>query len=171
MKKCSGVTVKDNLIHITKPGVYYLEGTLYDGSVIIEAGSEDVIQLVLDGVSISSANYAPIYAKSADKVFITLADGTDNYLNNNGEFEQIDLNNVDSVIFSKCDLTLNGSGTLAISTGNGHGVVGKDEVVIGGGNYTLDVSSHGICANDSLAIAEGNFGISCEKRRFSRGEE
>ena len=72
---------------------------------------------------------APIYSLQADKVFITLAEGSENTLANGGEFVAIDENNIDGVIFSKTDLTLNGSGSLSIASPAGHGVVSKDDLV------------------------------------------
>lgn len=52
----------------------------------------DKVQLVLNGVTITSATSAAIYVREADKVFITTAAGTDNTLSNGGEYVAIDEN-------------------------------------------------------------------------------
>ena len=60
--------------------------------------------------------------------------------------------NVDAVIFSKEDLTLNGTGTLTITTPGGHGVVSKDSLKITGGTYAIDADAHGLCGKDEVSI-------------------
>lgn len=91
-------------------------------------------------MSIQSDTFGAIYVKQADKVVVTLAEGTENVLANGGSFTQIDSNNVDAVIFSKDDITFNGNGSLSIQSPGGHGIVGKDEVTIAGGIYEITSS-------------------------------
>ena len=159
----AAVTINGSTVTITAAGTYLLYGTLDDGTIIVDATSEDKVQLVLDGVSINSTDYAAIYVKQADKVFITLADGTVNTLSNGGTFTQIDDNNVDAVIYSKDDLTLNGTGTLKISSPAGHGVVSKDNLTITDGVYEIAAASHALAGKDSIAIADGTFTLASGK--------
>ena len=63
------------------------------------------------------------------------------------------------MVFSKTDLTLNGSGSLTIDAQAGHGVVSKDELTITGGSYTVTAAEHGMTGKDSLAVAGGDFTI------------
>ena len=151
------VSVSGSNVVITGSGTYLLSGTLQNGSIIVDASKEDKVQLVLSGVSIHSDSYAAIYVKQADKVFVTLAAGTQNALSNGGSFTQQDENNVDAVIFAKDDLTLNGTGSLSIESPAGHGIVGKDEVTVTGGVYEITAARCAIRANDSIAIAGGTF--------------
>lgn len=111
------VTVDGSTITITQEGTYLLTGTLEDGMVVVQAPETDKIQLVLDNAHITSATSAAIYISSADKVFLTTAADSDNTLANGGSYVAIDDNNIDGVIFSKSDLTLNGAGTLTITSG------------------------------------------------------
>lgn len=159
----SDVNIDGSVVTITDAGTYILSGTLNNGYVVINVSKEDKVQLVLDGVVINSDSFAPIYIAQADKVFITLADGTENTLSNGGSFVKTDDNNVDAVIFSKDDLTLNGSGTLNITSPAGHGISGKDELTITGGTYIITAAKHGIEANDSLAVSNGSFTIKAGK--------
>lgn len=151
------VTVSGTNVVISGAGTYLISGTLENGSIIVDAGKDDKVQLVLSGASIHSETYAAIYVKQADKVFITLKAGTDNTLSNGGAFTQQDENNVDAVIFSKDDVTLNGTGSLTVTSPAGHGIVGKDEVTITGGVYKITAAKCVIRANDSIAIADGTF--------------
>ncbi|MBE5867710.1 MAG: carbohydrate-binding domain-containing protein [Lachnospiraceae bacterium] len=148
----SRVTIKDE-------GTYVLTGSLENGMVIVDSGKTDKTQLVLNGVSIHSETCAPIYVRQADKVFITLAPESRNTLSNGGEFATIDDNHIDAVIFSKEDITLNGSGSLTIHSPAGHGIVSKDELTLTGGTYSINTASHGISGKDNLCIANAVFDI------------
>ena len=151
------VNISGSTVTVTGAGTYILSGTLKNGSVIVDAAKDDKIQLVLNGVDINSDTYASIYVKQADKVFITLADGSENTLSNGGSFTQTDDNDVDAVVFAKDDITLNGSGKLTVTSPSGHGIVGKDEVTVTGGTYGITAAETAIRANDMLAISDGTF--------------
>lgn len=157
------VTIEGSRITIGAEGVYVLSGTLADGQIVVNAGETDKVQLVLAGADITSSTSAAIYALEADKVFVTLAEGTENTLTNGGAYVAIDDNNIDAVIFAKTDLTLNGSGSLTVNAQAGHGVVSKDDLVITGGSYTITAASHGLSGKDSIAIADGAFSITSGK--------
>lgn len=157
-----GVTVDGNVITITSGGTYIISGTLSEGQLVVDADDEKV-QLVLDNADITCATSAAIYVKSAGKTFITLAEGSENILMNTAEFEAIDDNNIDAVIFSKDDLALNGSGTLTINSENGHGIVSKDDLKITGGTYNITAASHALSGKDSVRIAAGTFNLVCGK--------
>lgn len=153
-----GVTVDGNVITITSGGTYIISGTLSEGQLVVDADDEKV-QLVLDNADITCATSAAIYVKSAGKTFITLAEDSENILMNTAEFEAIDDNNIDAVIFSKDDLALNGSGTLTINSENGHGIVSKDDLKITGGTYNITAASHALSGKDSVRIAAGTFNL------------
>lgn len=153
------VEISGGTITIKDEGTYILSGILDDGMIIVETDDTDKTQLVLDNVSIHSETCAAIYIKQSDKVFITTAKGSSNSLSNGGTFSQIDDNNIDAVIFSKEDLTLNGQGTLVITSPAGHGVVSKDSLKITSGAYDINCASHGLDGKDEVCIADGTFTI------------
>ena len=150
------VIVSGSTVTITASGTYVISGTLNNGTVIVDASKDDKVQLVLNGVNIRSTDYAAIHVRQADKVFVTLADGTQNTLANGGSYTQKDENEVDAVIFAKDDITFNGNGSLCITTSSGSGIVGKDEVTITAGSYEITAAEHAVRAKDSLAIAGGS---------------
>lgn len=167
----SNVQIEDGVVTIKAAGVYVLSGTLTDGTIVVDAGDDDKVQLVLDGVSITAVDYAAIYAKNADKVFVTLAEGAENSLTVSGDYVQTDDNNVDAVIFAKCDLTLGGTGSLTVKDTTGHGIVSKDDLVVTGGTYTIDGQDHCLNGKDSVRIADGTFNLSCDEDGIHAGND
>ena len=167
----SNVQIEDGVVTIKAAGVYVLSGTLTDGTIVVDAGDDDKVQLVLDGVSITTADYAAIYAKNADKVFVTLAEETENSLTVSGDYVQTDDNNVDAVIFAKCDLTLGGSGSLTVKDTVGHGIVSKDDLVVTGGTYVIESQDHCLNGKDSVRIADGTFTLTCDEDGIHAGND
>lgn len=158
----SGAYISGNIITITKEGTYVLSGALSEGQIIVDADSAKV-QLVLDNADITCASSAAIYVKNADKTFITLAEGSENILMNTAEYETIDDNNIDAVIFSKDNLTLNGKGTLTINSEYGHGIVSKDDLKFVGGTCNITAKNHALSGKDSVRIAAGTYNLTSGK--------
>ena len=157
------VQISGSTVTIKEEGTYILSGTLNDGMIVVGAEDTDKIQLVLDNVEITNSTSAAIYVLEAAKVFITTASGSENTLANGGEYVAIDENNIDAVIFSKSDLTLNGAGTLTINAAAGHGVVSKDDLLLTSGTYEITAASQGLSGKDSVRIANGTYTISSGK--------
>lgn len=148
-------------ITITAAGVYVISGSAKESTIIVEAGDEDKVQLVLDGVTITNTSTPCIYVKNADKVFVTTTDST-NKLTVSGTFAADGDTNTDAVIFSKDDLVLNGVGTLTISSTD-NGITSKDDLKITEGTISISCTSDAIEANDSIRIAGGDITIKSEK--------
>lgn len=140
---------------ITEEGVYVLSGTIADGTVTVDVSGDDKVQLVLNGVNISCAKGACILVNNADKVFVTLAEGTENTLTSTGFDENSE---VDGAVFSKDDIVFNGTGTLKI-TSEKHGIAGNDDVKFGNGTYIIHAQERGITAKDSVRIFDGSYTV------------
>ena len=162
LSEAQSYTITDGqTIEITSEGVYVITGTASNAYIVVEAGDEDKVQIVLDGVSITNDSAPCIYVKSADKVFVTTTD-SENSLTVTGTFSADGDTNTDAVIFSKDDLVLNGTGTLTIkSTDNG--VTSKDDLKITGGTLNITCTSDALEANDSIRIADGIISIDTAK--------
>ena len=162
-----GVTVEGGTVTLTQEATYVLTGTL-NGTVVIDMDSAAKPHIILKNASVTSDDSAALNVVQADKVFVTLAEGTENTLANGGSFAESETG-VDGAVFSKDDITFNGAGSLTVTSPAGHGVVGKDDVVFTGGEYTISAASHGIDANDSvridnatLTVDAGKDGVHCE---------
>ena len=171
-----GVSLDGSTLTLKKDATYLISGTLNNGSIIVDMDESAKPQLVLSNARITSEDTAPLHIRNADKVFVTLADGSTNELSNGGVFAASEADGVDGAVFSDQDLTFNGSGSLSITSPAGHGIVCKDDLVFTGGSYSLSSASHGCDVNDSvrisgarLTITAGKDGIHCENDDISKG--
>ena len=158
-------------VSITKGGTYILQGTLTGASVIVEVSKDETVQLVLNDVEIDAGDFAGIYVIEADKVVISLPEGSVNRISDSGVYSQIDGNEVDALIFSKADLTIEGEGTLQLSSEYNHGIVSKDDLIIGNGTYVIDVAGKALSGKDCVKIADGIFTIVSSKDAISSDNE
>ena len=157
LSEAQTLTVSDGQqITISSEGVYVLRGSAKNATVIVDADSSAKVQLVLDGLSITNDDFPCIYVKSADKVFLTTL--SDSSLSVTGTFASDGDTNTDAVIFSKDDLTLNGTGTLTISSTE-NGVSCKDDLKVTGGSYVISAASKCLEAKDSIRVLDGVFSL------------
>lgn len=159
----SGASVANNTITINAAGTYILSGTLSDGQIVVSAGEKDKVHLVLNEAALAYSNNAPLYIKQADKTIITLAAGTTNSVTDgsayNGTSEE---DEPDAAIFSKTDLTINGTGTLIVNGNYNNGIGTKDDLVITGGTINVTAANDGLRGRDSVAIKDVNLTISAK---------
>lgn len=165
----NSVKISGSRVQITQEATYLISGTLDDGMLIVDAPDSAKVQLVFRDAHITSTTCAALYILQADKVVLTLAPGSDNSLRSTGSFQALDGNNIDAALFSKEDLSINGSGSLAVSSYEGHGIVCKDDLVVAGGQLQIEAASHAMDANDSIRFASaqlsataGKDGLHCE---------
>ena len=105
-----GAYAFDGNVMITGKGKYVISGTLADGSVIVDADSSAKIWIMLDGVDITCSTGACFDVEQADKVFLSLAEGSENRLTTLGFSAENRTAGMDGAVFSRDDLTINGSG-------------------------------------------------------------
>ncbi|MDD5018413.1 MAG: carbohydrate-binding domain-containing protein [Eubacteriales bacterium] len=156
-----GAAVSGSTVTITAAGTYVLSGTLSDGQVIVDAADDNIVRLVLNGASITCETSAPIYIKSADKVILILADGTDNSVTDGSNYVLDDTEEEEpsAAIFSKDDLTINGGGSLTISANYQNGIQSKDDLKITGGAITVTAASDGLKGKDCVAVKDGTITV------------
>lgn len=145
----AGVSVSGSVITITADGTYVLTGTLADGQIIVDAGDAADVRLVLENAALSSSDSAPIYAKNADKVILSLPEGTESRITDS-------VTGKDSVqIFDgTIDITAQGDGIKSTKAEEDKGFV-----YIGGGVLTVDAGCDGIQAETSALISGGELNI------------
>ena len=157
----NGAYVYEGDVHIVYAGKYVLTGELSDGSIVIEADGDDKIWLMLDGVSIHCEDGAAIRVEQAEKVFLTLADGTENTLSSGSSYSEDAVSSgVDGTVYSRDDLTINGTGELRVTAEYQHGIVCNDDLVITGGTLNVTAARDAVHANDSVRLCNANLTLS-----------
>lgn len=155
----SGVEINGSEVTITREGTYIISGSLSDGRIVVDAAEDAKVQLVLDGTSVATTQSCALYVRSADKIFLTLADGSTNSLTATGEDQEEDEHNLDGVVWSHEDLTINGSGSLAATSACGHGIVAKDDLSLVSGTITVNSEVDALQAKGVLAVNDGTYEI------------
>ncbi|MBO6016940.1 MAG: carbohydrate-binding domain-containing protein [Oscillospiraceae bacterium] len=141
-------------VMITSSGKYVLSGTLNDGCIVVDSDNSAKVWIMLNGVDLSCSDGPCLDVEQADKVFLTLADGTENSMTTTGFSPEAQEAGKDGTLFARDDLTLNGTGRLSVAAPEAHGIVGNDEMVIAGGNITVTAALDALHANDGLNLAE-----------------
>lgn len=153
-----GAKLEDKTVKITKEGTYILSGSSDGLNVVVEAADTEKVWLVFDNLSMKGVS-APIQVLTADKVFITLAKGSTNTIEDIEVAESEELN---AAIYSKSDLTINGSGKLIVNGKYEHGIKSSDDLKMLGGSFVITAANDGLNANDALNIKDSVIEISAK---------
>lgn len=164
------VKLSDDSYTIKEAGVYVFSGTLKDGQIIVEAGDTDKVQIVLNGVDIKCADGPAILVINADKTFITLAEGSENTVADGKTYTSAE-DQPWGAIFSKDNLTINGSGKLVIKGNYRHGIVSKDDLKVTGGEIEVTAVKDGLRGKDSVRIYDGKITISAQGNGIKSNNE
>ena len=156
----TGAYANDGNVVITNAGCYIVSGSLTDGYLSVDAYDSSKVFIRLDGVEINCSDDACIRVEKADKVFLTLAEGSQNTLSSGSAYSNQALDDgTDGTIFAHDDLTINGSGSLTVTAAYRHGIAANDDLVITGGTITVNAAADAIHANDSLRIKEASITV------------
>lgn len=185
----SGAAVKDNVVTISKAGAYSLSGSSDNARILVDVGKQDEVTLMLDGVSLKSADGGVIDCEGGKTLVLYLNDNTENFLSDSADYTfAADETEPDGAVFSRADLVIMGGGSLSVTgsykealkckdgltiksgkldiTAADDGIVGKDYVLISGGDITINAQSDGIkSTNDTdagrgyITITDGNIDI------------
>lgn len=160
-----GATQSGDLLEITAGGSYLLCGD-YSGQIVVNVPDTDKVQLVLAGFSVTYSTGSPILCQSADKVAITLAEGTKNTVTDNGsgyvdveDGEEDPNTRTAGAIHGKCALTINGSGSLTVKASYHNGIHTKKTLKLVGGNVTVEAADDGFKGKNAVAIRGGNLTV------------
>lgn len=169
----TGVSVSDNIITIAAGGTYCISGTLNEGQIVVNAKDSNV-NLVLNGAHITCSTSAPIFVEDAAKTIIALADNSENTITDgeNYVYEDETVDEPDSALYSKDDITFIGSsGSLVVNANYNDGIKGKDDLIIEGGNITVNSVNDGVVGKDSLTITDGNITLDAGKDGLKSSNE
>ncbi|WP_255467172.1 carbohydrate-binding domain-containing protein [Raoultibacter phocaeensis] len=156
----SGAVADGSTVTIAEEGTYIVSGELSDGQLVVETADTVKVQIVLDGVTIHNEEGPALYVKQTDKCFITLADGSVNTLSDGANYVLEDGSDEPyATLFSKSDVTINGTGALAVTSSYRHAICSKDDLVITGGAFTVQAVEDGLRGRDCVKILDGTFSV------------
>ena len=134
------VKVDGDTVTISAAGTYRLCGSLSDGQVVVAAGEEDVVRIILDGRRPRSSTGSPFVVQSANEAILFLADGTTNSLQDAATYTDQGEDAPNAALYSMADLTIAGRGSLTVNGQYNDGIVSKDGLVLAAGNVTVDAA-------------------------------
>lgn len=151
------IDLSEGDVTIRAGGTYELTGTLADGRVFVDVPETEDVRLVLNGVDISCENGAPVYAKSCDKLIISLAPGTGNFITDHRTGTDDDGKEIDGCITCRGNLTFNGSGKLTVRANAKDGIVCKDRLIFMEGNFDIEACQDAVVGKEELIVRDGSF--------------
>lgn len=154
----AGAALAENTLRIDAKGTYILQGE-FSGNVQVALAKTEKAHLILNGASIRSKETAAICISSADKVVITLAEGTENILSDGADYVRESGAEPNACLFSKDDLTINGDGSLTVYGNSNNGIGTKNDLKIVSGNLTISASKNALKGNDSVHILNGSISV------------
>lgn len=156
----SNATIDGTTLTITKAGTYKVIGTLDDGMIVVNAGQEEDVVIVLDNATIHNEDGPAISVLQADKVIINLADGSSNSLSDGSSYTLLDgEDEPNATLYSKDDLTINGLGSLTIDSNYNHGIYTKDDLKLVSGTITVNAVNDGIKGKNFIAVKGANITV------------
>lgn len=144
-------TVSDNQIVIELQGYYYFTGTATDVSIVVNADDSDNVFLIFDNVDLSTDSGSIVDVESAKNVYILLKENSVN--------ELTDTDYDSSAIFSRQDLSIQGYGSLTITSYH-HGVDSNDDLKVTYATLSITAKGDGLHANDNIIITDATIDIS-----------
>lgn len=157
----NGAAYGNGIVTIAKSGTYVLSGSLAEGQILVDAAKTDNVTLVLNGASVTCSDGPAVNIQQAEDVTLILADGTENTLTDGEAYTFPDETTDEpyAALYSKSDMVITGDGALTVNGNYRHGIVGKDDLVIAGGNITVTAVENGIRGRDSLSVQGGTLHV------------
>lgn len=148
------LTFSDGKYTITEAGTYSATGNL-EGQIYVNV-PDGKVELVLEGVSITSDTTSPIYVEDCDSFTLKVKKDTTNYVYDNRTTDySSDSSALQAAIYVKNgDLKVNGQGTLSVTSLYNSGLQSKDNVTVKNVTLLVKAMNNGIKGNDKVTIEE-----------------
>ena len=155
----AGAEFAGRTLTISQAGTYLLSGTLSNGQVLINVGRNDVVNLILNGVSLHNETGPAIYAPRSGKVVLFLEEGVTNTISDSRYVASASGDETNAAIYVQDNLSIAGNGTLAVTGSYAHGIRAQDVLAIAGGTITVNATGDALRGRDGVAIRNGTFAL------------
>lgn len=158
--KGSGAAVSGGTVTITAAGVYRVTGRAAGVNIVIDADSDADVYLILAGADLTSAQGSVIFCKKADKLVLTLEEGTQNSLSDSADYVfDAGEDEPDAAVFSKATLVINGAGALSVNGAYSDGIKSKDGLKLCSGSVCVTAVGDGVKGRDYVKIYDGTLDV------------
>jgi hypothetical protein len=133
---------------------YSIAGTL-NGNLVLNINDAYSFKLTLKGLTITSESVCPLAILGGDEVTISAGKGTTNFIYDNRTALSEDSTDYSAALYATTDLSLQGNGSLTVTSKNNNGIHTKDDLNVK--NLTLAVTcvDNALKGNDSVTINSG----------------
>lgn len=150
---------REGCLTISGGGAYIICGKTNLSRIIVRAYDDEVVHLIFDAVELRTAGGPAVYVEQAGKAVITLKEGTENIISDGVEYTT----NTEACIFSNCDITINGKGSLSVYGYYHDAIRSKDRVKVIATNLYVRAKNDGIRGNDGVLIQDSSVEVESEK--------
>ncbi len=140
------VVVDGSTVTITASGTYVVSGRLTDGSLVVASAADGLVRIVLDGADVASTSGPALEVVAADEVVVVLADGSTNSLEGGAESS--------AALDSTADLTIAGTGVLAVDGAVNDGIASSDGLVVVDATIDATAVDDGLRGKDYLVVQD-----------------
>lgn len=158
------VDISGNTATISSSGVYYIDGTLDGGQVIVNIPDETVdsktVKLFLNGVKMTNNSAPCILVENAENTSVNLVEGKENTLSDGKEAPAAEAEPQFAVLQAKDDMTIKGDGSLIITAGTEYGIHCNNDLKLNGGTLSVTTeNTDGIRGRTSLTVKGGSITV------------
>ena len=158
--KVTGVAVQTNgghvtVINLSGPVKFVVSGTTTDGS--LKFYGDKRFQVLLNGANITNPHGAAINNQGSKSMYVVLADGTSNQLQDGADYAMVEGEDQKAALFSEGQIIFSGKGKLEVFA-EGRGGIRSDDYIRIRPGVKLYVESHaldGLRANDGIIMDGG----------------
>lgn len=150
-------TVEGDILSIVEEGAYVLRGK-WNGGIRVSVYDDELVHLILDNAEIENDKGPAVLVENADKVVITLAEGTQNTLSDGAGYD----GEAEACLYSVADLTINGHGKLHVYGYRHDAIRSKDCLKIVESDVSVRAKNNGIRGNDGVIIKDSQVEVESE---------
>lgn len=160
-----GAEVSGSRVTIRQGGDYRLTGSLPEGQIYVEAGSDDTVVLRLAGVEVQNSADAAIHVENAGSTLLWLEEGSENLLQSGTAPAEgvlaaaADENASGGAVYARDDLTIQGEGSLRVLGYLNNGIQTSNVLTVRGGSIAVEAVNNGVKGKDRVAVTGGSLDI------------
>lgn len=149
-----GTTITFN--NISEKSVYDINGSLH-GNIVIDVGDDYKFELQMSGLTVNTNSACPITVLSGDKVTLSAKKSTQNYIYDlRAAVDSTDDTAISASVYAKCDLDIQGKGSLTVKSVNNNGIHTKNDLNVKNLDLQVDCIDNALKGNDGVTIEGGN---------------